>query len=287
MKNKFYAALISLGMAIYSTTSFAGGTKGGGNPIEGQFELARSFLLQILGNYNSQTAMKLSETNRRILDLHGSLLLADISSVTFRFDHLSTEPFKHKDGSDSGIQTTLNMPLSPIEVRSKVLAPGNTISLPAAISWLGHEVGHHLQPIDGMSEEQKAWTVSGALVQLFNSQVQFPQLLNIGGDYVALGPKSCRNLAHIEADPFTGLVSIATDSTDSSQCTRGDLNWRSSGTVLVKVTSKGSKIISGHDGDELTFFPLSDGGVQIHFRLWANYPHGDWYRTFDLKFVKE
>lgn len=292
MKNKLFKVIASLGMVWLPMASMAGGTKGGGNSIESQFELARAYAVKALTGYNPQLAVKLPEQNRKLLDIYASMILADISSVQFQFDHVTAEPFNQSNGSDSGIQTQIGSPLSPIEIRTKVLVPKGEITIAAALSWIGHEVGHHIPEVQGFSEEQKAWAVSAALVQLFNSQVKFPELLNIGGEYVAVGPPRCRDIAHIEADPFTGRVSIATSTTTSSHCydrtpDYKELYFGTSGAFLVQLTPKGSKNISSGPRESIKFYPLPDGGAQVQLNLEAEYPNGAWYYRYDLKFIKK
>ena len=277
-----------------TSTVFAGGNSGGGaNQVEAQFELARNYLKVALNNYNQEVAAKLSEQSQKILTQNIGLLIADVSGVLIDFDHGTTTPFSNSNGSDSGIRTTIGVPMSPIEVRTKVLAPKNELPTNLVISYLGHELGHHLPPIQGVNEEQKAWIVASALTQLLYAQIIAPELIGVSGDYTAVGPNSCRDLIHVEADPFTGKLSIASSTRISWLCDKGFQNaytvsFGKSGSFYFEK-KENTYILKSHGSSETAAPFFVQDGIQIHYELStpSSYDKNETLNmNFDLKYTR-
>ncbi|OQW51938.1 MAG: hypothetical protein A4S09_09740 [Proteobacteria bacterium SG_bin7] len=291
--NKIILIILFTAMTVFAGEE--GGSGGGGaNQIEEQFEMARSYIKNSLIRYKNKKEIgsKMDEKERKAIDENLDSLISDVSDVPLEFDHQIETPFANGRGSDSGIRTGGN-PLSPIKIRSKVLVPNMKISISRVISEFGHELGHHVPPIKGYDEEQKAWLVSRALNSLLWAQIVAPNLLGIDGDYVAVGGKVCRNLIHVEGDPLTGMLSIASFTSEGNgayfpQCTRERNDYDSVGTFLFQLWQNDIKLVS-HSTTEQAYPHLLPSGIQIHYSLPSHGKINDkpllqW--DFDLKYIR-
>lgn len=299
--NKLFLTTVFTLMPLIATSQEArdGGSAGGGaNPVQAQFELARTYFLKALNNYNTKTAEKLTEKEKKIIEDNRERLIEDISEVELEFDHLTITPFKDINGvdlkgADAGLRTG-GEHLAKIEVRRLVIAPKNEISIEKAISYFSHEIGHHFPPIQGRNKEQQAWDIQSALKQLLEAQMKAPRLLGIEGDYVSVAGPECRDQIHIEADPFTGRLSIASSTNFRSQNNNLCRIWM--GAEFSPVSASGSFVFeSVNNGDSFELVSsgaeetakvyLLPNGPQVHYDLISRF--GPKFRkVFDLQYSR-
>lgn len=269
------------------------------SPIESSFELARMYLSQAISSYDKNAIKQLSERSRRIIEEHRGQLTAELLGTEIQYDHVTREPFIQEDGSKTAIQTKLNAPFAPIEVRTKVLAPRGNLDIKITMSLLSHEIGQHLPSKAGFEKKEKAGAVATALFELLNATIKYPQLLSLSGDYMAVeGSVKCRDIAHIEADPFSGSISVATFTLGA--CVYLGESYSESGTIFFKKKKNKFIVKSSNDRDNYInrteLFVLPDGGVQVHFSFGSEasgigrfnrviYPLYAW--EFDQKYVKQ
>ncbi|OQW55058.1 MAG: hypothetical protein A4S09_17155 [Proteobacteria bacterium SG_bin7] len=228
MKNILDLKRIILSIILIVSPNFvlAGGTgPGGANSIEYTFEVAKKYLAETLINIDATQLEKLPPPSKIVLQEKLNQLVIEISGLDLDFDHLNEEPFKHINGSETGIQTAIGVSNSPIKIRSKILASQGSLKVKDAMSYLAHEIAHHLQIENNKSMttlESEAWILARAWLDLFNSKINFPNLVEMGGFYVAKGAL-CKDTAEISADPFIGVISIVSNTTDIEAC-KNDYN---------------------------------------------------------------
>ncbi len=248
MKNILDLKRIVLSIILTVSPNFvlAGGTgPGGANSVEYTFEVAKKYLGDTLTHIDAAQLQKLSPASQKVLQEKLNQLSVEISRLDLDFDHKNEEPFKHFNGSKTGIQTTIGVANSPIKIRSKVLAPLGNLKVKEAMSYLAHEIGHHLQvennkPIAVL--ENEAWVIAGVWLDLFNSKIKYPNLVEMNGLYMAIGAM-CKDTAEINADPFIGVISIESKTTDIEACKKDFANkeyfdgWGGKGSIGTSYVS--------------------------------------------------
>jgi hypothetical protein len=201
------ARLITFLTLVTSVAAKAGNSDGGGgNDIEATFYNAAAIVSKAL---TENPRRSLSKNTKKIIDEHKSRLVSEFNGLNLSFDHNSTSHFQHNNGSETWIQTSF-IPFARIEIRTKVMQQLlGSPNLEALMSYLAHEVGHHIVGAD----EAKSWEISSAVSEYVQHAVKFPYMLKITGpEYIGLSV-GCRDQAHIEADPFTGVLVVSSQST--------------------------------------------------------------------------
>lgn len=175
--------------------------RGGANVVTETFKSAASLILEILKSYKGSES-DLTPTSKVILDEKIGLLMGEFASVRLTVDDKSEEQFDHHGDSGTWIETDFAY-LGEIRVRTKVMKKMvGDLSSQQAIHYLSHEIGHHLYGRD----EETAWSLASAIVELISRKVSLTSLLNISSQPYEGSQKGCRDQARFKADALNGLL---------------------------------------------------------------------------------